>query len=146
MPCYLLLISIPVPLLLLAKHRLSIMYVRKRERESVCVCVCVCVCVANLINTFQVAVQIVQGDLTTPFVARLQNRIDVIVCNPPYVPSSNEDDNGDDGDSDNLEQSTKQPLTSTTANTPFGCGIEASWDGGAHGRVVIDRMLPLIPV
>lgn len=46
--------------------------------------------------------------------------MDVILFNPPYVPTPDEEISG--------------------------CGIEASWAGGTDGRVIIDRSLPVIKV
>lgn len=57
---------------------------------------------------------VVRGSLTSPF--RLAGAVDVCICNPPYVP--------------------------TEVEEMRGCGIEASWAGGARGRQVIDRLLP----
>ncbi len=51
---------------------------------------------------------------------RLTKKIDVLIFNPPYVP--------------------------TESNEIGGNGIEASWAGGIDGREVIDRLLPKFKV
>ncbi|KAL3793435.1 hypothetical protein ACHAW5_001610 [Stephanodiscus triporus] len=58
-------------------------------------------------------------DLASELLDELENDVDVLIFNPPYVPTPDED-------------------VGSTA------GIEASWAGGADGRVVIDRALPQI--
>jgi len=57
-------------------------------------------------------------DLASALLTDLKGSIDVLIFNPPYVPTP-DDEVGSDG-------------------------IEASWAGGADGRVVIDRALPQI--
>mmetsp|Transcript_18799 Transcript_18799/g.34279 ORF Transcript_18799/g.34279 Transcript_18799/m.34279 type:complete len:231 (-) Transcript_18799:30-722(-) len=60
-------------------------------------------------------VEAVRCDLSAAFRRRLRGKVDVIVFNPPYVPT----------DSEEVGSS----------------GIEAAWAGGKHGREVIDRLL-----
>jgi release factor glutamine methyltransferase len=62
------------------------------------------------------AVEFVRCDLASPLLARLQGQVDVLLFNPPYVPTPDEE--------------------------VAGCGIESSWAGGHNGRRVIDRFLP----
>mmetsp|Transcript_24536 Transcript_24536/g.45403 ORF Transcript_24536/g.45403 Transcript_24536/m.45403 type:complete len:278 (-) Transcript_24536:100-933(-) len=57
-------------------------------------------------------------DLATPLLGSLGGLIDVLIFNPPYVPTP-DDEVG-------------------------GTGIEASWAGGTNGRLVVDRALPQI--
>lgn len=57
-------------------------------------------------------------DLATPLLQEYQNKVDVIIFNPPYVPTPDEEVGTVD--------------------------IEASWAGGTDGRIVIDRALPQI--
>ncbi len=60
----------------------------------------------------------VQCDLASQLVDQLEGKVDVLIFNPPYVP---------------------------TPDAEVGSsGIEASWAGGSNGRVVIDRALPQI--
>mmetsp|Transcript_18009 Transcript_18009/g.49958 ORF Transcript_18009/g.49958 Transcript_18009/m.49958 type:complete len:275 (-) Transcript_18009:1349-2173(-) len=61
-------------------------------------------------------IEAVRCDLATSL---LSHSYDAILFNPPYVPTPDDE--------------------------VQGCGIEASWAGGTHGRVVIDRALPQIP-
>lgn len=64
-----------------------------------------------------VDVEVVQTRMTQGLA--LDGTIDVLVFNPPYVPTPDEE--------------------------VGGTGIAASWAGGEHGRVVIDAFLPLLP-
>lgn len=57
-------------------------------------------------------------DLATPLLETYKQQIDVLIFNPPYVPTPDEEVGSN--------------------------GIEASWAGGTHGRVVLDRALPQI--
>lgn len=67
-----------------------------------------------------VSLEVVNCDLVGPFLSRIQNEIDVLVFNPPYVPT------------DESEIDLKSP-------------IALSWAGGLRGRKVMDRLFPLIP-
>ncbi|KAL3781547.1 hypothetical protein HJC23_000032 [Cyclotella cryptica] len=59
-----------------------------------------------------------QCDLASDLFTELENNVDVLIFNPPYVPTP-DDEVGSNG-------------------------IEASWAGGTNGRVVLDRALPQI--
>ena len=59
-----------------------------------------------------------QCDLASGLLEQLQNKVDILIFNPPYVPTP-DDEVGSDS-------------------------IEASWAGGKDGRVVLDRALPQI--
>lgn len=59
-----------------------------------------------------------QCDLATDLLNELQNNVDILIFNPPYVPTPDEEVGSN--------------------------GIEASWAGGTNGRVVLDRALPQI--
>lgn len=58
----------------------------------------------------------IQCDLASSLLPRCSNTMDVILFNPPYVPTPDEE--------------------------VGGTGIEASWAGGVRGRRVVDRALP----
>ena len=57
-------------------------------------------------------------DIATPLLQTHARKMDVIIFNPPYVPTPNDEVGSN--------------------------GIEASWAGGTDGRLVIDRALPQI--
>lgn len=61
---------------------------------------------------------LMQCDLATPLLEKYCGRVNVIIFNPPYVPTPDDE--------------------------VAGNGIEASWAGGEKGRRVIDRALPQI--
>ena len=61
---------------------------------------------------------VVQGDLDSALAERLRGKLDVLVFNPPYVP--------------------------TPASELLGEGISRSWAGGEKGRQVLDQLLPRI--
>lgn len=73
-------------------------------------------CTLRTGNHNGVGLNAVVCDLTTVFTARLRHQVDVLLFNPPYVPTPPEE------------------MHST--------GIEASWAGGVDGREVLDRLLP----
>lgn len=66
-----------------------------------------------------VHVEAVVADLVEPFLERLQEQVDLLLFNPPYVVTSSEEVKG-------------QMLT-------------RSWAGGEDGREVIDRLAPFVP-
>ncbi|TFJ88734.1 hypothetical protein NSK_000303 [Nannochloropsis salina CCMP1776] len=63
--------------------------------------------------------EILQADLLAPLLPRLLHSVDLLVFNPPYVP--------------------------TPTSEVGSYGIEASWAGGKDGREVLDRILDSIP-
>ncbi|KAJ1630755.1 S-adenosyl-L-methionine-dependent methyltransferase, partial [Pavlovales sp. CCMP2436] len=71
-------------------------------------------CALNRVRPFD----IVRTDFVHALAARLHGQVDVLIFNPPYVPSP-PDEMGTDR-------------------------IEAAWAGGERGREVIDRLLPLV--
>ncbi|CAM9602644.1 unnamed protein product [Ectocarpus fasciculatus] len=54
-----------------------------------------------------------------PNVLYMLIQVDVLIFNPPYVPTEDEEVDG-------------------------SCGISASWAGGINGRLIIDKFLPMI--
>ncbi len=69
------------------------------------------------VKTSRNRVQCVAGDLTSCFGSRLDSKVDLLLFNPPYVPT-------DDVDVGNAEK--------------------RRWAGGERGRRVIDRFLPRV--
>ena len=63
-------------------------------------------------------IEVVRCDFAAPMKEKLEGKVDVLIFNPPYVPTPNDEVGSDD--------------------------IAASWAGGDDGRVVIDRFLPYI--
>eukprot|EP01134_Creolimax_fragrantissima_P003349 CFRG3349T1 len=66
-----------------------------------------------------VPIEVIRTDLVDGLLDRLRGQVDVLLFNPPYVP--------------------------TPSDEVGSVGIEASWAGGVDGREVTDRLLPLIP-
>ncbi|XP_068128860.1 methyltransferase N6AMT1 [Hyperolius riggenbachi] len=58
-------------------------------------------------------------DLATGLLPRMQNKVDLLLFNPPYVV--------------------------TPSDEVGGNGIQAAWAGGTNGREVMDRLFPLVP-
>jgi release factor glutamine methyltransferase len=75
-----------------------------------------CTAKANGLPEFDVRARLC--DLASELLDELRNGVDVLIFNPPYVPTPNDEVGSD--------------------------GIEASWAGGFNGRVVLDRALPQI--
>eukprot|EP01116_Phalansterium_solitarium_P024891 TRINITY_DN9256_c0_g1_i1.p1 TRINITY_DN9256_c0_g1~~TRINITY_DN9256_c0_g1_i1.p1 ORF type:complete len:229 (-),score=49.45 TRINITY_DN9256_c0_g1_i1:170-856(-) len=72
------------------------------------------------------SVDVVLTDLVGCLQARLKGRVDVLLFNPPYVPSTDD------------EYRASLPAGGA------GAGIDAAWAGGQDGRMVLDRLLPMI--
>ena len=62
--------------------------------------------------------EVVRTDLANGLDHRMKGLVDVLIFNPPYVPTPSEEVGSE--------------------------GIEAAWAGGRDGREVIDRLLPNI--
>jgi release factor glutamine methyltransferase len=107
----------------------------------------------------------VTGDLLLPLLPRLEGSVDVLLFNPPYVPTPDEEiptprdvaavaatAMGPGSCSDSTAPSAASsaagkasaPRSSAGAHAPADV-LPAAWAGGERGRRVIDRVLPLIP-
>jgi len=69
-------------------------------------------------NVYIQSIEFVECNLAQPLLNRLQNKVDVILFNPPYVPTEDDEIHGK--------------------------GIEISWAGGVNGRRIIDHSLSQI--
>jgi release factor glutamine methyltransferase len=68
-------------------------------------------------------IECVKTDLLSTIQNRIKNKIDILLFNPPYVPSDHKN-----------------------IGTSLVHGIDAAWAGGERGRQVLDRMLPYLHV
>jgi release factor glutamine methyltransferase len=76
-------------------------------------------------------VDAVRGDLALPLLPRLSGAVDVLLFNPPYVPTEDEE---------------VPPATLGSDGVTADRGaLPAAWAGGDRGRLVIDRVLPMFP-
>jgi release factor glutamine methyltransferase len=73
---------------------------------------------ANSIDNHPLHFDAIQCDLLSALLPRLEHSVDILLFNPPYVPTPDDEVGGN--------------------------GIEASWAGGQKGRRVIDRAIPQI--
>jgi release factor glutamine methyltransferase len=73
-------------------------------------------------------IEVLNCDLTSPLDFRLCGLVDILIFNPPYVPT------------DHTEMIIAQHSHSNSTDS-----IVASWAGGLNGREVVDRFLPSIP-
>ncbi|CAH8539594.1 unnamed protein product [Dicrocoelium dendriticum] len=76
------------------------------------------VLMSNIHEETTVAFDAIQCTLAIPFLGRLDSSVDLIMFNPPYVP------------------------TPIDEHRSVGCSIRATWSGGNCGREVIDEFLP----
>ena len=76
-------------------------------------------CTRRTAEANKVSVEVIETDLVSGLEERLYGKVDILLFNPPYVPTPDE------------EVGTKD--------------VAASWAGGLDGRRVIDRFLPLLP-
>eukprot|EP01104_Vermistella_antarctica_P011040 TRINITY_DN3027_c0_g1_i2.p1 TRINITY_DN3027_c0_g1~~TRINITY_DN3027_c0_g1_i2.p1 ORF type:complete len:227 (+),score=52.94 TRINITY_DN3027_c0_g1_i2:230-910(+) len=73
--------------------------------------------------------QVICGDLIFPLLPSVRGNVDVLIFNPPYVPTGPDDDLVED--EDGIERD-------------GGGALRAAWAGGKDGREVLDRLLPHI--
>jgi len=75
-------------------------------------------------RAFKVALDVLNADLASLLVQRLKHRVDILLFNPPYVPTSQ--------DEATYAQDSK--------------GLVGSWAGGQNGMEVTNRLLKIVPV
>jgi release factor glutamine methyltransferase len=73
---------------------------------------------ANSSSHHPLHVEAIECDLLSALLPRMEHSVDILLFNPPYVPTPDDEVGGN--------------------------GIEASWAGGQKGRRVIDRAIPQI--
>jgi release factor glutamine methyltransferase len=83
-------------------------------------------------------IRVVQCDLATDLTAQLKGKVDVLLFNPPYVPTEDSEvvdlssnNNSTVGDNNNDKDTAEAIIT-------------AAWAGGKDGRRVVDRAIPQI--
>jgi len=74
-----------------------------------------------------VFVEVIQTDLFFAMKERMKNKIDILLFNPPYVPSS--------------EEEFKEIRTKALQGEEV---IDVAWAGGLHGTQVLDHLLPFL--
>jgi release factor glutamine methyltransferase len=85
-----------------------------------------CAATARTAAAHGVGVEVVQCDLLAPLARRLRGAVDVLLFNPPYVPTPAEE------------------VPRPGAFASGGDALPAAWAGGERGREVIDRALPVL--
>jgi release factor glutamine methyltransferase len=75
-------------------------------------------------GSLQVPIEPVRGYLHTPFASRLAGKVDVLVFNPPYVPTEEEEG----------------------ISAQASADIAAAWAGGAAGLSTADLLIHAAPV
>ncbi len=83
------------------------------------------------------ASQVVVTDLVHGLEARLAGKVDLLVFNPPYVPSPPEE-------ARRCGARTGAAGADAGASQVGGARLSAAWAGGARGRTVLDRLLPQV--
>lgn len=76
------------------------------------------------VTIYQMFVSAVVCDLAGPFAARLRKKVDVLIFNPPYVPT------------DEVE------VAEATGNR----GLQSAWAGGSNGMTITNRLLAQVEV
>mmetsp|Transcript_24834 Transcript_24834/g.63939 ORF Transcript_24834/g.63939 Transcript_24834/m.63939 type:complete len:236 (+) Transcript_24834:151-858(+) len=72
-------------------------------------------------------VDVLRMDLLSALLPRMRGKVDILAFNPPYVPTPDE-----------------EVPRSQWEYDRSGCGVNAAWAGGDKGRLVIDRLLPMV--
>ena len=88
-----------------------------------------------------VSVSVCRGNLASPLLLRLQRKVDLLVFNPPYVPTTS----AEVVMAQKQQRGRKSQESEGEEEEEEAAGVDASWAGGKDGREVLDRFLPQIP-
>ena len=91
-----------------------------------------------------VAYEAVCGDLLGAVLPRVRGSVDVLIFNPPYVPTPAHEVPSAGAAAAAAAAVAAGATVGGGAGAP-GDMLAAAWAGGARGREVIDRLLPLLP-
>lgn len=111
----------------------------------------------NRINPY---IECIQGDLLYPILHRCYHAIDILIFNPPYVPTPDNEvvhptvqrtrlttttTINNNVASTNFFSSSSSTTAAVVHKVSVGTDIlTGAWAGGTNGRIVIDRLLPLL--
>ena len=83
------------------------------------------------------SLKVIHCDLETSLLPRMKHQVDIILFNPPYVPT-------EDCEVMDIDGTTIITTTACEGDRDIENYIAAAWAGGKHGRRVIDRAIPQI--
>jgi len=79
---------------------------------------------------------VIVSNLLGPVQARLQGAVDILIFNPPYVPTPS---------SEVVDPDEKKGGGEEAARDSSIGMLSAAWAGGSRGREVLDKLLPVVP-
>ena len=83
------------------------------------------------------SLKVIHCDLATSLLPRMKHQVDIILFNPPYVPT-------EDCEVMDIDGTAIITTTACEGDRDIENYIAAAWAGGKHGRRVIDRAIPQI--